>query len=62
MKNWSPWEGLQLEKFMENCLPWAGPHTGAEEEYEEEGAAEKTCDELTATPIPRPLVALRGRT
>ncbi|OPJ73654.1 hypothetical protein AV530_005964 [Patagioenas fasciata monilis] len=29
MKNCSLWEGLMLEKFME------GPHTGAEEEYEE---------------------------
>jgi len=31
-------------------------------ECEEEGAAETTCDELTATPIPCPPVLLRGRT
>jgi len=28
---------------------------------EEEGAAETTCDELTATPAPHPPVLLRGR-
>ena len=39
--------------------PWEGPHTGAEEEHEEEGVAETTCDELTATPAPCP-PALRG--
>ncbi|KAK4827778.1 hypothetical protein QYF61_021731 [Mycteria americana] len=60
MKNCSPWEGLTLKKFVEDCLPWEGPHAGAGEECEEsspeeEGAAETTCDELTATPIPRPL-------
>ena len=54
-------EGLTLEKFMEDCLPWEGPHGGAGEECEEEGAAETTCDELTTTPIPRPPVPLRGR-
>ena len=41
--------------------PWEGPHTGAEEEREEEGAAETTCDELTATPTPCPPVLLGGR-
>jgi len=28
---------------------------------EEEGAAETTCDELTAAPIPRPPALLRGK-
>jgi len=28
---------------------------------EEEGVAEKTCDELTITPIPCPPAPLRGR-
>jgi len=28
---------------------------------EDEGAAEPTCDELTVTPIPRPLALLGGR-
>jgi len=36
-----------------------GSHTGAKEEYEEEGKAEATCDELTATPIPCLPVPLR---
>ena len=39
--------------------PWEGPHTGAEER-EEEGAAETTRDELTATPAPCPLRCLGG--
>jgi len=45
---------------MENCLPWEGPHTGVGAVCEEEGAAETTCDELTATSIPRPPVLLGG--
>ena len=49
MKNCSPWEGLTLEKFMEDCLSWEGSHTGAGEECEEEGLTETTCDELTTT-------------
>ncbi|OPJ76057.1 hypothetical protein AV530_008924 [Patagioenas fasciata monilis] len=61
VKNCSPWEGPMLEKFMEDCLPWVEPHTGAGEEHEEEGAAETTCDELTATPIPHPPVLLWER-
>ena len=40
---------------------WEGPHTGAEEEHEEEGVAETTCDELTATPAPCPPALLGGR-
>ncbi|KAK4821436.1 hypothetical protein QYF61_020019 [Mycteria americana] len=43
-----------LEKFVEDCLLWVGPLAGAGEESEEEGAAERTCHELTATPIPHP--------
>ena len=56
VKNYSPWEGFMLDKFMENYLPWVGPHTGAREEHEEEGAAQTTRDELTATPISHPPV------
>jgi len=40
MKSCSLWERPTLEKFMEKCLPWEGPHAGAGAEYEEEGAAE----------------------
>ena len=61
VKSCSPWEGLTLEEFVVNCVLWEGPHTGAEEECEEEGEAERMCDELTATSIPCPLVLLRGR-
>ena len=35
MKNYSWWEGLMLEKLMEDCLPREGPHTAAWEECEE---------------------------
>ncbi|XP_009871254.1 PREDICTED: CD99 antigen-like protein 2, partial [Apaloderma vittatum] len=31
MKNSSPWKGLKLEKFVENCLLWEEPQTGAGE-------------------------------
>lgn len=27
--SWSPEEELTLEKFLEDCLPWDGPHAGA---------------------------------
>lgn len=76
MKNCSMGEELTLEKFMENCLPWEGPHTGAEEgceefkeevpaEYQkypkEEVAAETKCDELITAPIPHSPVPLEGK-
>jgi len=51
---------LTLENFVENCLPWEGPHTGEGEECEEEGAVETMCDKMTAAPIPRPSVLLRA--
>jgi len=35
MKSYSPWEGLALEKIVEDCVPWEGPHAGAGEECEE---------------------------
>jgi len=55
MKNCNPQEGPTLEKFMENSLPWVGPHAGAGEECEEEGAAETMCGKLTTTPFLIPL-------
>jgi len=61
MKNCSPWEGLTMEKFMEDCLLWEGPHAGAREEREEKEVAETMCDELTIAPIPRRPVLLGGR-
>jgi len=61
LKECTPWEGPTSEKFMKDCLLWEGPQTGTEEECEEEGTAETTYNELTATPIPRPPVPLRGR-
>jgi len=46
---------------IENCLPWVGPHAGVEEPRKEEGAAERSCSELTANLIVHPPVPLRGR-
>jgi len=51
MKNCSPWEGLTLEKFVENFLLWVGLHAGEGQECEEEKVAGATCDELIAAPI-----------
>lgn len=42
--------GLTLEKFMKDCPLQEGPHTGAQEEGEEEEVAE-TKHEVTAVPI-----------
>jgi len=61
MKNCSPCEGLTLERFVQNCLSWVGPHPGAGEKSEEEQAEETMCDELTTTPISCPLVPLEVR-
>ncbi|KAJ7425211.1 hypothetical protein WISP_24425 [Willisornis vidua] len=60
MQNSTLWEGLMLDSFMENCLLWEGPHAGALEEGEEEGAAEK-CDDLTAIPVPQPPAPLQDK-
>lgn len=48
---WKPWHMKALEKFMEYCLLWKGPHTETGEEYEESSprgrrGAEKMCDWL----------------
>jgi len=32
-----------LEQCMKDCLPREGPHAGAAEEFEKEGAAEMKC-------------------
>jgi len=50
-----------LEQLLKGCTSWKGPHAGAEEECEEEGVAETTCDELTPMPIPCPPALLAGR-
>ena len=31
MENCCPWDGLTLEKFVEDCLLWEGHHIGAGE-------------------------------
>jgi len=54
------WEGLTLEHFMKNCVLWEGPHAGAGEECEEEGAAEITRYELTTTSFHHPHLQLLG--
>ena len=55
-----PMGRTHVVQFMKDSILWEGPHAGKEEECEEEGAAETTCDELTATPIPHPPAMLRG--
>lgn len=47
-------EGPTLEQFMRDCVLWQEPHAGAGEEWDEEGAAEMKCYEVTTTPIPHP--------
>lgn len=51
MKNCSLRDGLMMEKFVEDCFLWEGPHTGAREECEEfcrESEQQRQHDELTA--------------
>jgi len=60
--------------FLKGCTPWEGRTVSHERDLmleqgkslrshppEEEGAAETMCDELTATPFPRPPVPLGQR-
>ncbi|GAB0178075.1 EH domain-containing protein 4 [Grus japonensis] len=49
------WEGPMLDKFVENCLPWVGPHAEAGDKCDKEGVAKTMCDELAAISIPHPL-------
>jgi len=53
VKDCSPWEGLMVEKSMEDCLPGRDPmleqHNRARRKKQQ-----TTCDELTAVPIPCP--------
>lgn len=57
----TPWKGPMLELFMKGCFLWERSHAGAGEEHGEEGAAEMTCYELTATSIPHPPELPTGR-
>jgi len=66
VKSYSPWEGLMLEKFMENVSCERNPMLEQGKSVgslppEGQGAAETTCDELTITPIPHPLMPLGER-
>jgi len=61
LKDCTPWEGLTLEKLVENCLLLVGPSAGAGHECEEERAVERTCEELTVTPISHLPALLGGR-
>jgi len=49
-----------LEQFVKDCIPWKGPHTGAEKACEKEGVAEKQSYGLTTTPTPHLLAPPEG--
>ena len=61
LKDCTPWKRPMLEKFVKDCLPWVGPHAGAGEEREEEGAAETKRQERSASPLPHSPLPLAGR-
>ena len=46
--------------ILEDCVPWEGPHAGAGEQREEDGAAERSCYGLSAAPIPHLPAPLGG--
>lgn len=53
VKNWR--RGLMPEKFVDDGLPWEGPHAGTGEgllSLRRKAAAETMCNELTVVPIP----------
>lgn len=41
LKDCTPLEGLVLNKFVEDCVLWDGPYTGAGMEGEEKGVMNK---------------------
>lgn len=51
MKNCSPWEGLTLERFVENCPLWEGPLSGGRGEVLPLLSKWQQCDKLTTTPF-----------
>lgn len=59
LKVYSPWKGLTMENFIEDCYLWKTPRWSMEEC--EEGTAETMCDQLTVTPISSSHELLRGR-
>lgn len=64
--NWSStWRAVACGKSMydqfRKDIPWEGPHTGAGEESEKEGAEKMKLYELTLTPIPSSPIPLKGR-
>jgi len=58
-RNSSSWEGPTLAQLVKDCILWEGPHAGAGEEREEEGAAKTKCYQPTPTLIPCPPTLLR---
>lgn len=60
LEDLSPQEGLMLEKFVKDCLPWETPHAGGGKDLEEEGAANTKHEELMATPLLQYSALLRG--
>jgi len=58
MKNCLLRVGPTLKRLVKDCLLWEGPHAGAGDEREEEGAAGTKCYEPITTPIPCPPVML----
>lgn len=59
VKAGSMWEGPMLEMFRKDCLAWVEPHPGTGGECEEKGETEAKYYELTATPVPHPLLGGR---
>ncbi|GAB0204951.1 zinc finger and BTB domain-containing protein 5 [Grus japonensis] len=58
LKDCTLWRGPIFEQFVKDFIPWEEPHTGAEEQHVEEGAAERNRYGLTTTPIPHSPVPL----
>ncbi|XP_061852086.1 ras-related protein Rab-2A isoform X2 [Colius striatus] len=60
VRSCNPREGLTLESFVKDCIPWEGPCVGAGEECKESSSSEKkevaetACEGLTITPRPVP--------
>lgn len=61
MENCSQQQGFILEQFAKDYSPWDRLRAGAGEEYEEEEAAETTCNKLAMNPILCPRVLLDGK-
>lgn len=60
LKYFSPWKRPTLEHFVQDYVPWEGPHGEVGGQREEEEGAERSCYTWTTDPFSHPLERAQG--